>query len=205
MRYFIVVITILTILLIAGCSHSGKREAVYGQMASKRVQMVQLLADQSFFMISDTIENRGSYSQPSPTEMLFTPVNGEPIRATINGDTLRLEGKTLELWKGGTTAASYLASFLKFRALISTTRARIVGDIVALGRVAKTFRNRSGSFKGFTIPEEYKTSDYATYSVEVTPGQLVLTGTSTQIDGAVQVTILPDGLPTQWIYFKYLM
>lgn len=205
MRYFIVAITGLAIFLIAGCSHSGKREAVYGQMASKRVQMVQLLADQSFFMISDTIESRGSYSQPSSTEIVFTSVTGEAIRAAISGDTLRLAGKTLELWKGGTTAASYLTGFLKFRTLISTNRARIVGDIIAMGRVAKQFHNHSKSFKGFTIPEEYKAGDNANYSVEVTPAQLVLKGTSTQVDGAVQVTILPDGQPTQWTYFKYLM
>jgi hypothetical protein len=205
MRYFIVMITTLAVLLISGCCHSGKREAVYGQMASKRIQMVQLLADQSFFMISDTIENRGSYSQPTSTEILFDPVAGEPIRATINGDMLRLGSNTLELWKGGTTAASYLAAFLKFRTLISTNRARIAGDIIALGRVARQFHNHSGSFKGFTIPEEYKTSDYAIYSVEVTPGQLIVKGSSTQVDGAIQATILPDGQPTAWIYFKYLM
>jgi hypothetical protein len=205
MRCFMIPITVLAILLIAGCSQSGGREAVYGRMASKRVQMVQLLADKSFFMIMDTIEQRGSYSQPSSTEMVFSPVTGQPTRATINGDTIRFGDNTLELSKGGTTAASYLASFLKFRTLISTNRARIVGEIIALGRVAKQFRNRSGSFKGFTIPEEYKTTDYAIYSVEVTPGQLLLKGTSTQLDGAVQVTILSDGQPTHWTYFKYLM
>jgi len=45
----------------------------------------------------------------------------------------------------------------------------------------------------------------ATHSVEVTPGQILLKGTSTQLDGAVQVTILPEGRPTQWTYFDYLV
>lgn len=205
MRHITASIIVLGVVFLAGCSQPGKREAVYGNTSSYSIEMVQLHADQSFFLILDTLEQRGSYSEPSSTEIVLKPMAGETVHATITGDTLHLGDRILTLWKKGTSATSFLNEFVGFRNIIEWNRTEIQRDIVEISRAAKQFHSRSGSYKGFAIPDEFKARDYVAFSVEVTPTQILLKGTSTRVDGAVQVTISSDGGPTHWTYFSLFM
>ena len=202
----LILLTVASIFSLSdNCFSQAVPEVVYGSMASKRIRMVQLRADRSFFMMNDTLEYRGTYARPNAGDVSFTYDDGTTVGGTINQDTLRIAGMTLPRWNRGTTAASFLSAFVKFRNLIQDTRAEIRRDIIELSRIAKQFRDSSGSYSGFAIPDEFKGREYVMFSVQVSADEIQLKGTSTKVDGAVQVTLLPDGRPTRWTYFRNLM
>ena len=187
------------------CSAQDPLEGVFGASHSNTNAVIQFHADNSFFLILDTLEYHGTYSLSPNGMTMLKADDGSVLECVLRNDSLLLPTKRLTRCDRTTTIASFLASERAFGTLKGATRQAIVMSFVGLAHLANEYRERTGSFQGFLVPDDLARSAYATITADVSPDQVTFQGVASRLDGAVHVTLKAAGKLSNWTYFKSLM